>query len=452
MKRSVFVVLGLLALLVLAVTPTFGQGGIVYNSSFMIQNLSPDAAANVVIDYYGQDGSTFQESKTIPAGGSYTSPYPLTILPDNWTGSAVISSDQPVAAISNLGGNNLAFGAAYTGFNAGAPKVYLPLLMCNNYGFNTWLNVQNAGPSDATVTITYYPGVAGKSGLSDTATIKPGASRTFNQAEGSTGAKTCADLKDGSGKFIGSAVVESNQPVVAAVNQVGPTTLLTYNGFLDTAGSSNAALPFINTNNYGYVTGVTVQNLGSLATDVTMTLLPGAGSPALPPATKTIQPGQSVQFDDKLYGAGQTQTFVGSALLSSTGNQPIVAIVNQLNTGAKKGSSYNGVAVSTASNKISMPVIMDRNYGYFTGFNVQNVGTGTCSVAVTYSNTSKTDSFTLAAGAVINKNQINQIADKYVGAAKLVASETDCKMVAAVNELNTTSAGDSFFTYNAFNY
>ena len=53
---------------------------------------------------------------------------------------------------------DFSYGAATTSFSAGATEVNLPLVMCNNSGFDTWFNIQNAGASDATVTVTYTPG------------------------------------------------------------------------------------------------------------------------------------------------------------------------------------------------------------------------------------------------------------------------------------------------------
>jgi hypothetical protein len=211
-------------------------------------------------------------------------------VPSGFDGSAVIFSNQPVAAIGNELGNTSQYGASYSGFSAGATKASLPLIMCNNSGFDTWFNVQNAGSTDAQIMITYYKGSDGVDGVTETATIPPGAAKTFNQKAGSS-TKNCNDLKGASGKFVGSAVVESTNdvPIVAAVNQVGTqtglATLLAYNGF--TGGSTEISIPLVNINNSGYVTGIQVQNIGSAATDIMVDVMCSTGGPVTVP-TQTI--------------------------------------------------------------------------------------------------------------------------------------------------------------------
>ena len=73
------------------------------------------------------------------------------------------------------------------------------------YGIDTWFNVQNAGTVETTVNIAYKPGTC-----TDSASIKPGAAKTFKQADN-------ACLPAG---FVGAATVTSVQPVVAVVMQV----------------------------------------------------------------------------------------------------------------------------------------------------------------------------------------------------------------------------------------
>jgi hypothetical protein len=125
--------------------------------------------------------------------------------------------------------------------------------------------------------------------------------------------------------------------------------------------------------------------------------------------------------------------------------------VNQLNLTSNKGSAYNGVDPMSATEKVSMPLIMDRNFDYFTGFNVQNVGTSTVDVTCTFSNNSRTVTASLAPGAALNDVQLNKLADKYVGSATC-AAPTGSQIVGVVNELNSVGTGDLFFTYNGFNY
>ena len=54
----------------------------------------------------------------------------------------------------------------------------------------------------------------------------------------------------------------------------------------------------------------------------------------------------------------------------------LVAIVNQLNPAGNKGAAYNAFNPTSGTERVVFPLVMDRNYGYFTGMNIVNVGSG----------------------------------------------------------------------------
>jgi len=429
MKR-VLIALVLLSLLVVG---TVQAQGITYNTGFQVQNLGT-GQATITVTYYNQDGSVAaSQTDTIALGGSVTY-FPLTAVADGFNGSVVISSDQPVAAIANELGNGSDFGASYAGFDAGATTVNLPLIMRNNGGFNTWFNVQNAGTTTAHVTVTYTPGIAG-SAATETASIEPGAAHTFDQA-GNTNLGT---------RFVGSAKITSDQPVVATVNQVGATTLLAYDGF--TAGALKPAFPLVNALNAGYITGIQIMNIGTMSTDVTVQYKAGvAGTDTS--ETKTIPAGSSVTFALSHF----TARFVGSGQVSTnSANQPLVAVVNQLNSAARKAASYGSFDPAGATDKVSAPLVMARNSGWYTGTTVQNVGTAATTVTITYSGSAVTDSRSLAPAESWVISQNSAFASKYVGSATLTASGSG-KIIAVVNELNAGLSGDAFLVYEGFSY
>jgi hypothetical protein len=423
-----------LVLSLIVVGSVYAQG-ITYNTGFQVQNLGT-GTATITITYYNQDGTiAATQSDSIPAGGSKTYFGGTMPVADGFNGSVVISSDQPVAAIANELGNGNAYGASYAGFDAGSTEVNLPLIMRNNGGFNTWFNVQNAGTADANVTVTYTPGAHGNA-ATQTATIKPGAAYTFDQA-------TFAALGS---RFVGSAKVTSNQPVVATCNQVGPTTLLAYDGF--TAGATTLAFPLINQNNAGYVTGVQIMNIGSASTNVTVSYTPSvAGTPTT--ETQSIPAGGSVTFALRHI----TERFVGSAqVTANTASQPLVAVVNQLNSGANKGASYGAFNPAVAMDKVSFPLVMANNGGYYTATTVQNVGTTSTNVTITYSGSSLTESKTLAAGESWPVSQLSHHGSaRYVGSATITATGGG-KIIGICNELNPTIGGDAFLVYEGFSF
>ncbi len=240
MKKSVLFVLLLVAILALGISSA-GAQAFTYTSGFQVQNLA-SSQATLVITFVNQDGS--QEAaltgETIPANGSQTY-FPLSAVPDGFNGSVVISSDEPVAAITNVIGDNFSAAAAYEAVSEGSTTVLLPLLMQNNSGFSTWFNVQNTGSATATVNVAYSDGAS-----AGPVSIEPGASQTFIQtAETHTQA-------------VFSGVITSDQPVAASVIEESSAVMFAYSGF--NAGSTNPVMPLINANNSGYVTGIQIQN------------------------------------------------------------------------------------------------------------------------------------------------------------------------------------------------
>jgi len=419
------------------------QGELTYTSGFQLQNLDVANDAAVVITFYNQDGSEeASPSDTIPAGGSKTY-FPLDAVEDGFNGSVVVSSDREIVAIANVLANDNTFGASYGGFTSGATAVNLPLLMKENYGFSTWFNVQNTGSEDADVLVTYNTGVT------ETATIPPGAAATFDQAIN-------PDLAAG---WVGSASVTSDQSMVAAAMQVGPTTLLGYNGF--TGASTAPVMPLVNANNYGYVTGIQVQNTSGTDTEVTIAYAPSTAGTACT-ETGTVPANSSASFGlyAFTYSGGTTtsdcvmgETFVGSAaVVTNTADAPLVVIVNQLNSDANKGAAYEGFDPAAGTDTVVMPLIMDRNWEYFTGFSVMNVGDAATDVTCTFTDSPYEVTATLDPGEALTAVQLNQIADGYVGSGRCVASEGG-SIVGIVNELGPASAaaGDTFLVYDAFN-
>ena len=296
----------------------------------------------------------------------------------------VISSDTLVFAIANVLakalGPDITTAASYGSISNPAAKVSFPLIMRGNSNFDTQFNVQNAGTTAANVTVAYTPGSAGNANCKETAVIQPNAAKTFSQI-----GNACLGAK-----FIGSAEVTSDQPIVGTAQEGGPDTLFAYNGF--TGGSTNPVLPLVNANNSGFITGIQVQNTGNAATDVTISYKASlAGSDCT--ETKTVAAGGSTTFALGAFNgteagencANAPTTFIGSA--SVTGNsasQPVVVIVNQLNVGSGKGAAYNGSDPSVATDKATLPLIMDNNSGFFTGYSVINVGTDPVNITCTY--------------------------------------------------------------------
>jgi hypothetical protein len=446
-KLSILLIVALLA--TLFVMPASAQT-VTWTSGFQVQNLSSSTAASVLIYYYNQDGTAAitPVSDSIDPMGSKTY-FPIHAA-DGFNGSVVVESTEPVVAIANtIGSTDIAnfYWASTESFAAGALEVSLPLIMRNNSGFSTWFNVQNAGATDATVTVDYIPGSSGTAHTALPVIVKPGASHTFTQA----------DLTALGDKFVGSAIITSDVPVVASVMQVGAKTMLGYNGF--SGGSSAVSLPLVMSNNNGFFTGIQVQNVGDLATNITVsfgTNIAGAFAPV--DETATLLAGESKTF---LQNSGQflVDKYVGSATISSTA-EPIVAIVNQLKPG--RGTAYDGFNPVAATASVSAPLIQyNPDGGWFTGFQVMNVGSSPVDITVNYGANTVVGGFspapetaTIAAGDSYNslQNTAAWVAGgKYIGSATVTAA-AGSQIVMIVNQLRANTGKDTFMTYNGFNY
>jgi len=419
----------LVVVLVLAAVMAVGQqparaAAFSYTTGFQVQNLSPTNDASVTITYYDSSGNGTPVSDTIPKGGSKTY-FGNVPVPEGFDGSVVISSDQQVAAVVNILGNGGAAGASYVGTTQGATTLMLPLLMKGNSGYNTWFKVQNAGSADATITVQYSDGTTNSA-----SGVKPNSSARFDQSQENHSAK------------VFSAIVTSTQPLAAAVIEESSTVMFAYSGF--TSGCTNPVLPLINANNAGWVTGVQIQNVGSSDTTVTLSYVPSLAGTATD-ETQTIPAGQSRTFALAKFANGPK--FIGSAsVTANSANQPLVAMVNQLR-GTSAGEAYGGFDPSQATSSVVLPLIMDRNSGYYTGFSVTNVGSAATSVNCTFTNTSYTASNpSLGPGQSLTVLQNGAVANKYVGSGTCTAGAGG-KLVAVVNELGSNSTQDQFLVY-----
>jgi len=469
MLRKVLYIFMLTALVAgLLASPVKAAPPVSYQSGFQIRNLT-SGTATITISFYNPDGTVALAVDDEVPGDATNTYFPLDsshlkggTLPSGFKGSVVIASDTPVASMSNLVGYDSANApisyASFSASFAGANTLSLPLLMKANYGYNTFFAIQNTGTGPTDITVTYSDGTV----VTKTA-VPASASATFEQASETHTAS------------VFSASVTSGEPVAATVVEVGPNTLFSYSGF--TAGATNPMMPLVNENNYGYFTGVQIQNLGASDTDVTVSYSPGlAGTACL--ETRTVPAGKSATFAQGVFTASDPngsapkantctlgQQFVGAGkVTANTASMPLVAVVNQLNpaTTAPKGAAYMGFNPADGKAKIVYPLIMDRNFGYFTSWSIANVsetetvakadlvctvtGTDISGAAVTKTFSPDAD---IVPGASWTLNHINVIANRFVGGATCVSADANDKLVGSANQL-ATGPIDSFLVYEGF--
>ena len=432
--KKIITILFVAALMTGIIAGTALAGKFSYTSGIQVQNMSSSDDASITITYYNQNGTVNATvTDTVAANDSKT--YFPVGAGDGFNGSVVISSDQPVSAISNILGDSGASAAAYIGSSAGGTTVSLPLLMKGNSGYDTWFNVQNTGSTDATVNVAYSDGTT-----AGPVTIPAGAAYTFDQAT------------ETHSESVFSGVVTSDQPVAVTVIEESSSIIFAYSGFV--SSSTMPVMPLVNANNSSFVTGIQIQNTGNTDTEVTVSYTPASAGTACT-ETQIIPANSSKTFALYAFGSGDNSTcaagatFVGSArVTANSAGHGLTAIVNQL--GSASGEAYNGFDVASATDTIVMPLIMDRNSGYNTGFNVQNVGTASTTVTCTFSGSAYAKTATLAPGQALNALQNGMIADGYVGSATCTA-DSGGSILGVVNELGSGSASDQLLVYEGIN-
>ena len=424
-----------------------------FATGFQVVNLS-QSDANITISFYaegsGTAAATFNDTILAADGQKTYANLPVDIpsVPEGFLGGAVVSSDQEVAAITNvIGDGNFLNGAAYSGVGTGATEVLLPIIFKNQQGsaYDTFVNVQNTGTEAANVTITY------SNDATETATVQPGSSARFDQA-------TNADLPD---DFFGSATVTSDQPVAAAVIQNGQPAILGYNGFTGT--STSPVFPLViaqfSGDNPTFFTGIAIQNAGDAPTDVTVSYTPSGDEGTACTETQTIPAGESAAFGTILSfaseGANTTCNvglFTGSAqVTANSADQPLVGVVNQLNSGAFKGGAYNSYDASEATDTIVLALVQDRIAQYFTGVSIINLGDAATTVECVYSNSDVVDTQEIAPGGTWTFNHFNRFGEGFNSSGICTASSGDAQLVGVLNQVRIEGDTDSFFVSNTIN-
>jgi hypothetical protein len=299
--------------------------------------------------------------------------------------------------------------------------------------WSTGFQVQNLGTGAATVTIQL---------ISQDGTT---AATISNETIATGGSNTYFPVPQVAGGFNGSAIISATQPVAAILNILGnsgvagqPFYSEAANGVAASATSTSVSLPLIMRGNGGFNTWFSVQNAGTTAASVTVAFKKGTDGTDLTLPAVSIPPGASHTFDQSTAdAAGLGVKFVGSATVTSS--QPLAVVVNQVGTGASKTQlTYGGFP--SGSNSVALPLIQQSNSTFFTGISIQNVGSVSATVTVSYAAQADgtklaDDTATLAAGA--SAVFIKNAATKYVGSATVTTGAADQQVVVVVNQLST---------------
>lgn len=441
-------------------TPAQAAVPVTYESSIQVRNLT-DTAGTITLTFYDLNGVIVGTPLTDTIAANETKSYYRSTMPvaSGFNGSVVISADVEIAAMSNLVGLDAATTpisyAAYSGFAEGATSAYLPTLFKDNYGYNTFYYVQNTGAASTAVNIAYSDGTT-----ANIAEIAPGQSVIVSQ-------KTETHAP----KVFSATLTSTAAPIAVTVVEEG-STLFSYTGF--GSGAVNPLMPLINQNNYGYFTGVQIMNTGTASTVVTVSYTPSMSGTACY-ETRTLAAGTSKTFSQYVFYESQDEsgdpafetdcemgeTFIGSAkVTANTTATPLVAVVNQLQPTQGKGGAYVAFDPAQGGDKIVYPLIMDRNYGYFTSHSIVNVGATSIPVgglSCLFTGTDKTGpvNMTIANTSAIpadgswTLNHQNLLGDGFVGGATCTGP-TGALLVGTSNQLGAIAGVDTLLVSEGF--
>lgn len=514
MKQKFSIAFSMAFILMLVMTSVVGAQytGYSWVTAYQVVNMG-SLDADITIQYYDASGNeVLAARKTIydVAPGAATVVVQYTDDPNLPQGqySAVVSADQPVAAVVNqqLVQNGLPYYgptppfSSYSGEANGSLSITLPTIQYNWYDYYTEFFVMNVGSADATnVDIAYYPSNIGGSqtgaaGVTDlNIAIDRFASYTKSQKTDTRLAQVGGTFN---GRFFGSAVITSDQNIIVVVNQhnTNKYKLFSYNGFA--SSSIDWVMP---THMRGWFdsqyTNLQINNPDpALAAEVDITYTPGlvngvdynlpAGQAPLTvhhsiPARTSLSrydgPGATDAQSD-LDDAPNWTRFYGSVKVHSTNGVAVLIQTNveAANPGPGQAGALNGFPLSSATLDVVVPTIKADFYGAYTTLTIQNTtGTaGTCTITYssdsTYSaqpNQSKGYVHTLPANGIITvyegRSGGAEIGDinhdtfwrngtnwRFLGSAVIHCSQN---VVAFVNDESVVANKDSLYTFNAIN-
>jgi len=324
----------------------FGQ-----TTTFYIQAAGEDATIDATFTYPG--GSQSLPGISIPAGRTYMLDPLAASVPSDVLGSLVVEATAgQIAGVVMETQHNVTVGTFAMSTKAFAPTdadtmVVAPTNKTKYFGATTGWQLLNTTGVDATVNVTFTVAGVQAGSAGETAGIAVGdqfAVEITVPANGSylfsTGAAAGANyykaievggtqpLTDG---LFFSGVADSDQPLVATVNENNGANRILYSAFGAAGATTELAAPAVKEAFFGQRTSLNVQNVGSAATTPTA-VYNCAGTEYTVAAPAAINPGQAVNFfllsDAARWGEVKVPAGNNCAVIV-TADQPIVAVAQE---------------------------------------------------------------------------------------------------------------------------
>lgn len=386
-------------------------------STATIQNVG-SATVNVNLAVYPQGtGSASTASFTLDVGaskvfvaGGNNASGTVDVSPPlaSGSGSAVISSDQPVVAIGSIQNNQLsAFpGLGVSGGNAaeffrGASQagtsLFYPVVKNNFFNRTTVFSIQAAG-SDANITAT----IRANNGSIHTKTLTIQANRSVflvpNDFTPPMASGSCGSNANTSPCFGSLSITSSSGSIVGAyiefqTAQSPAQLVLAASMFANTEADNKIYCPVIKSEFVNRTTGMTIANTSNadVTVKVTYTVYQGAnvGSTYTQNGVTIPANGSVVfsRFNSNMGGMPDGNLAAAVVeLVGSTTNSILVGVVNESNFSGTpvRSTAYTCFGEDSATNRLAAPLFKRNVAGVTSALVVQNVGANDVTMTATF--------------------------------------------------------------------
>lgn len=476
---SFFVILALLLALVPAAYAGAPPGNWV--SGIACQNISDTDNANITLYFYQENSSspslTYQDPNPVNPGDTrnYYTPDSPPGVPEGFLGSVVVASNTPMAC--NVNTQTSSAGTSTDPYRIGtsagfadtqtSPKMFAPQVEKNLAGtWSSYLAVQNTTTSDTSVTVSYKDRFgAALPAATETRTIKAQSNSVFYQTDN-------ANLPQG---FLGSAEISADDDTSGLATTINfynsgssssTAQFLSYNGF--GSGANKLIVPRIVRNYYGYNGGISIQNVGTSNTSVSIefnfqgnkytynsgTISPGAALALYAPDIPALNPVDSLPVQQRF----------GNAVITAASGGQVVANVNEDNRGGSgvppervgQGSTYNAIQDGSQTNILFYAQIPRKAGGIFSGgFQLANTtsNSGTCDIEYNAAPAANQNNLSLSANGTISiyAPNVPNLPDGYNNSVTVTCTQPVVGIANLAAEPGSGKFGDSFTTSNGVN-
>ena len=468
-------------------------------SNSIIQNMATGTGENatIVIDYYDQAGNNvYTNSSVILAPKAVTEVQAQKEpLPSGFVGSAIVSSDRAVGAVTSLRNQNVPGAAdgetqgAYNGAPVGKDTIFFPSFWAFQWIVSRF-TVQNTENAAADIEIDYFKRDGTFVGTK-TDTLPAYGSKTYCGCNPSDWPSSVipAGFLDGAvtvrstnGKLLAGASTATRTQEDSAYQALtgGDQGTVLY---APSAFRFNSSQPIVQGTPPVLFSAVNIQNTSqTTAAEVTIEYYNRKTGAKDLFIDTTIAPGSATgannynggDFDSNLFKALKTNVdgdWDGSVKIISNNGIPLVGTGITQWGGDHKATMYALIPATNSAKTLFLPAQYRHDYGgsslqQWSSLNLQNVGASTISkddLFIEYIDTggntlltlTGTDIFDLASGAALGANTRNggdldktlfdSFGTKFIGGIYVYSTDSSAELVATANIVYTNRAS----TYNA---